>query len=57
MVPLILATPSWLPLAMVGVLLLLLGFLFWSMRRNINRIEVQDEPETGGPVTPVSPME
>jgi hypothetical protein len=36
------ATPPWLPLLMVGVLLGLLAFLYWSMRRNIGRISFDD---------------
>lgn len=53
MLQLTLVTPSWLPLAMVGVLLVLLGFLYWSMRRNINRIKVEDDAEPDSPVSPV----
>lgn len=40
------ATPSWLPLAMAGLLLVLLGFLYWSMRRNIKRIDFDDRPDS-----------
>jgi hypothetical protein len=40
------ATPSWLPLAMAGLLLALLGFLYWSMRRNIKRIDFDDRPDS-----------
>ncbi|MFT4108545.1 hypothetical protein [Propionicimonas sp.] len=54
MVPLMLVTPAWLPLAMVGVLILLLAFLYWSMHRNINRIDIEDEP---APESPVSPLD
>ena len=49
------ATPPWLSLLMVGVLLALLGFLYWSMRRNLNRIHFDDEP--AAPTSPVSPVE
>ncbi len=47
-------TPSWLPLLMVVVLLGLIGFLYWSMRRNLNRINF-DEDATPGATTPGSP--
>ncbi len=40
------STPSWLPLAVSGVLLLVLVFLYWSMRRNLNRIDFDDGSET-----------
>jgi hypothetical protein len=46
------ATPPWLPLAMAVVLLGVLGFLYWSMRRNIRRIDFEDKPES-----PRSPTE
>ena len=49
------ATPPWLPLLIVGVLLALLGFLYWSMRRNLNRIHFDEKPVT--PASPVSPVE
>lgn len=35
-------TPDWLPLAMVIGLLVLLGFLYWSMRRHLNRIDFDE---------------
>lgn len=38
-------TPPWLPLLMVGVLLALLGFLYWSMRRNLKRIDFEEETD------------
>lgn len=41
------ATPSWLPLVMVGVLLLLLGGLYWSMSSHLKKIRVTDPPEPG----------
>ncbi|HSK34365.1 MAG TPA: hypothetical protein VK903_12830 [Propionicimonas sp.] len=44
------ATPAWLPLLMVVVLLGLLGFLYWSMRRNLNRIDF-DENTTSATAT------
>ncbi len=49
---LVITTPSWLPLAMAGVLLALLVFLYWSMRRNIRRIDFEEKPES-----PRSPTE
>ena len=39
------ATPPWLPLLMVVVLLGLLGFLYWSMRRNLNRIDFDESQQ------------
>lgn len=33
-------TPDWLPLALVVALLIVIGLLYWSMRRNIARIDV-----------------
>ena len=50
-----LGTPDWLPLAMAGGLLVLLGLLYWSLRHNLNRIECEEEPES--PATPISPAE
>ena len=54
------ATPPWLPLLMVVVLLGLIGFLYWSMRRNLNRIDF-DEGEsraaTTKPDSPASPTD
>jgi protein-S-isoprenylcysteine O-methyltransferase Ste14 len=54
-------TPSWLPLLMVVVLLALIGFLYWGMRRNLNRIDFE-EKQTGTPAattpdSPASPLE
>lgn len=49
MVLLNLVTPPWLPLAMVVVLLVLLGFLYWSMRRNIGRIDFEEPPAPQSP--------
>lgn len=50
-----LVTPSWLPLALVGVLLVLIGFLYWSMQRNIARISVPPaEPESTESESPAS---
>lgn len=48
------ATPSWLPLAMVGVLLVLLGVLYWSMSRHLRRIRFDDEQDAVQPVAPAS---
>ena len=52
MVQLTLVTPDWLPLAMAGGLLVLLGLLYWSMRRNIRRIDFDEEPAPDPPVSP-----
>lgn len=49
------ATPPWLPLVMVGVLLALLGFLYWSMSGHLKKIRVVDEPEPAETASPVSP--
>ena len=53
-------TPPWLPLLMVGVLLVLIGFLYWSMRRNLNRINFDERDPVSpasAPASPVSPTE
>ncbi len=52
-------TPPWLPLLMVVVLLGLLGFLYWSMRRNIRRIDFDETqaPRATAPDSPASPRE
>ena len=54
-------TPSWLPLLMVVVLLGLIGFLYWSMRRNLNRIDFDENqtsaPSATTPDSPASPLE
>ena len=55
MIDLVLETPSWLPLAMAGGLLALLGLLFLNMRRNLNRIDFDEEPES--PASPTPPTE
>ncbi len=47
------ATPSWLPLLMVVILLALIGFLYWSMRRNLDRIDFDESPSS--PASPVPP--
>lgn len=39
-------TPAWLPLVISVVLLLVLVFLYWSMRRNLKRIDFDDGTET-----------
>ena len=36
-------TPPWLPLALVIVLLIVLGLLFWSLRGHLRRIRGDDE--------------
>jgi len=48
------ATPPWLPLAMVIVLLALLGGLYWSMSAHLKKIRVTDPPEPGEPSAPES---
>ena len=55
----IVPTPPWLPLAMVGLLLVLLGLLYWSLRRNIRRIDFdEDRPVApAGVRSPLSPPE
>lgn len=52
MVQLTLQTPSWLPLAMAVGLLVLLGFLYWSMHRNLNRIDFDEESKPESPQSP-----
>lgn len=47
-------TPPWLPLLMVVVLLGLIAFLYWSMRRNLNRIDF-DEKANSATAAPDSP--
>ena len=37
-----LVTPPWLPLAIVIVLLGLIAFLYWSLQRNLKRIDLDD---------------
>jgi hypothetical protein len=51
------ATPPWLPLLMVVILLALIGFLYWSMRRNLNRINFDQDQPTTPAESPVSPVE
>ena len=48
-------TPPWLPLLMVVVLLGLIGFLYWSMRRNLNRINFDESAKGPAVTTPDSP--
>ena len=47
-----LVTPSWLPLVLVLVLLGVVGFLYWNMRRNLNRIDFDEPPQPDSPVSP-----
>ena len=47
-------TPPWLPLLMVVILLGVIGFLYWSMRRNLGRIRLD---ESASPEAPVSPTD
>lgn len=42
-------TPDWLPLAIVVALLLVIGLLYLSMRRNLNRIDVPPAAPTPDP--------
>lgn len=42
-------TPDWVPLAIVVALLLVIGLLYLSMRRNINRIDVPPASPTPDP--------
>ena len=46
-------TPSWTPLAMAGLLLIVLGLLFASLRHHLGRINIPDED--AGPASPDSP--
>ena len=46
--------PSWLPLAMVGVLLLLLGGLYWSMSTHLRKIRFAEPPGPAEEPSPVS---
>ena len=48
-------TPPWLPLVMVIVLLGVIGFLYWNMRQNLNRIDFDEEQRPATPVSPVEP--
>ena len=50
-------TPSWLPLVLVIVLLVLVAFLYFNMRRNINRIDFEEQPKQASTASPVSPDE
>lgn len=47
-----LVTPPWLPLALVIVLLGVIGFLYWNMRRNLNRIDFEEDPAPKAPSSP-----
>ncbi|MEA5116410.1 MAG: hypothetical protein VB036_02200 [Propionicimonas sp.] len=50
-------TPSWLPLALAVLLLAVIGFLYWSMRRNLNKISVPPRVPSppSSPPTPPTP--
>ena len=55
-----LVTPSWLPLALVVVIGVVIVFLYRSMKHNIDRIEVPRRGETptsstAAPTSPTSP--
>ncbi len=45
-------TPPWLPLVLVLVLLVVIGFLYWNMRRNLNRIDFEQDPAPQQPSSP-----
>lgn len=51
----VLVTPSWLPLVMVIILLGLVALLYWSLQRNLNRIDFDEEATPAA--SPVSPGE
>jgi hypothetical protein len=42
---------------MVVVLLGLIGFLYWSMRRNLNRINFEEKDAADPAASPASPVE
>lgn len=46
-------TPSWLPLAMAGGLLIVLALLYLSLRHHLRRINVDSDAVV--PTSPVSP--
>lgn len=46
-------TPSWLPLAMAGGLLIVLGLLYVSLRGHLRKINIPGEDAT--PASPESP--
>ncbi|MCA0251500.1 MAG: hypothetical protein LCH76_04250 [Actinobacteria bacterium] len=43
-------TPSWLPLAMAGLLLVVLGLLFVSLRHHLRKINVPGNADAEPPV-------
>ena len=45
-------TPPWLPLVLVLVLLAVIGFLYWNMRRNLDRIDFEHDPAPQQPSSP-----
>ena len=45
-------TPPWLPLVLVLVLLAVIGFLYWNMRRNLDRIDFEQDPAPQQPSSP-----
>lgn len=47
-------TPPWLPLAIAIVLLGVVGFLYWSLQRNLKRIDFDDRPTAEHSSTPSS---
>ncbi len=53
-----LVTPSWLPLALVVVIGIVVALLYRSMRRNIDRIQVphRDELANARAASPTSPV-
>lgn len=45
-------TPPWLPLVLVGVLLVVLGMLYLNLRRHLGKIDLPDEASAPGPDRP-----
>ena len=48
------ATPPWLPLALMGALLALLGLLYWNMYGHLKKIRVTDPAEPADEPSPGS---
>jgi len=47
-------TPSWMPLALVGLLLIVLALLFVSLRGHLRKINIPGEPEPADEETPTT---